>query len=93
MLTPAFRTIVPAVALETLLRDPETKNRAHRVAVRYAYLTCDLTEDGTGLHGPNRPACLYLASLDFTVEWLRTRIDRQFPQAAATAVHSATRTD
>jgi hypothetical protein len=81
MLTPAFRTIVLAVALETLLRDRKTKNRAHRVAVRHAYLTCDLTDDGRGLHGSNRPACLYLASLDVNAEWLLARLKRRFPEA------------
>lgn len=61
-LRPPLRHVLYAVALEALLGDTPMADRAHRVAVRAAYLTCDsLGSSPAGLHGPSRPACAFLA--------------------------------
>lgn len=61
-LRPALRHVLIAVALEALLGDDEMPGRAHRIAARSAFLTCDtLGSPQAGPHGPSRPACAIVA--------------------------------
>jgi hypothetical protein len=86
MLSAAIRSVLAAVAMESLLGLKEN-HRAHRVSVRYAYLTCDLTNVGSGLHGPSRPACVVLASLHQNYDWLEARTRELFPQGGGCSAY------
>ncbi len=68
-----LRHVLYAAALEALLGDEPQQQRTHRIAVRSAYLTCDLSHDESGdRHGPARPACPVLAYA--SEEQMRERI-------------------
>lgn len=58
-LPPSLRIIDAAVALEALVGDEKSRDKAHRIARRLAYLGCGQPDSRCGRH---RLACFYLAS-------------------------------
>jgi hypothetical protein len=61
MLPGPVRVVLIATAFEELLGDETAKDRRHRAARRYAFLTC-AKEFGQGYAAGERPACAYLAA-------------------------------
>jgi len=76
-----LRHVLYAVALEALLGDPPPAERTHRIAVRAAFLTCDLLgPEPRGRHGPERPACPILAYA--TQNEMRKKARAMFPNGS-----------
>jgi hypothetical protein len=76
-----LRHVLYAVALEALLGNPPPAERTHRIAVRAAFLTCDLLgPEPRGRHGPERPACPILAYA--TRKEMRKKVREMFPNGS-----------
>lgn len=74
LLPSSLRVVQLAAALEALLGDESPTSRTHKVALRAAFLTCEL--DGKP-HGPDRP-CFYLGC------WTLKELKRGITATAAT---------